>query len=247
MTEKIFLAGATGAVGTVLAPLLLEAGYAVYGSTRRRERAEALEAAGATPVVVDVFDAAALKSALARIAPSSVIHQLTDLPQSLDPMAMAEARVRNARLRSEGTRNLVDAALAAGCTRFVAQSIAWAYAPGHRPFKEADPLDVDAEGDRRTSVGGVVALEQCVLGATALNGTVLRYGELYGPRTSNPEPAGTSPVHVEAAAWAALLALQRSKRGIFNITDDNADVSSEKARRELDWDPAWRLSRSTAR
>jgi hypothetical protein len=167
MSEKVFVAGAAGAVGAALVPLLIEAGYAVYGSTRDARRADALRAQGVQPVVVDVFDAAALKAALAHIAPWAVIHQLTDLPKDLDPARMAEAGVRNARVRTEGTHNLVAAAQAAGVQRLVAQSIAWAYAPGPRPFTEAQPLDVHAEGARRVSVDGVVALEQSVLGAHA--------------------------------------------------------------------------------
>lgn len=244
MSEKtVFLAGATGAIGSALVPLLIGAGYAVHGSTRRAERAKALAALGVQPVVVDVFDAPALAAALKRIAPAAVIHQLTDLPRSLDPQAMAEAVVRNARIRTEGTRNLVAAALAADCKRMVAQSIAWAYAPGPQPWREDQALDLDAQGSRGTSVRGVAALEQSVLGASALQGTVLRYGQLYGPNTSKTQAEGTSPLHVEAAAWAALKALERSPGGIFNIAEDGAEVSSEKAKRELGWHAGLRLPR----
>ncbi|CAN7172584.1 NAD-dependent epimerase/dehydratase family protein [Variovorax sp. LjRoot290] len=243
MSEKtVFLAGATGAIGRALVPLLTGAGYTVHGSTRRVERAKALEARGVQPVVIDVFDAPALAAALKRIAPAAVIHQLTDLPGSLDPKAMAEAVVRNARIRTEGTRNLVAAALAAGCGRMIAQSIAWAYAPGPKPCREEQPLDLDAQGSLGISVRGVAALEQSVLGSAALKGTVLRYGQLYGPGTWRTAPEGTSPVHVEAAAWAALKALQRSPGGsIFNIAEDGPEVSSEMAKRELGWHAGLRL------
>lgn len=241
MSERIFLAGATGAIGSALIPLLREAGYEVHGSTRQPERAAALEAQGVKPVLVDVFDAAALKAALVRIAPHGVIHQLTDLPRGLDPARMAEATARNARVRTEGTRNLVEAARAAGVLRMVAQSIAWAYAPGPKPYAEAQPLDTEAEGARRVSVGGVVALEQAVLHAPGITGTVLRYGQLYGPGTGADEPKGASPVHVEAAAWAALLAWRHSAGGVFNIAEDNPEVDSGKARRLLGWTPSMRL------
>ncbi|QRF61306.1 NAD(P)-dependent oxidoreductase [Variovorax paradoxus] len=241
MSERIFLAGATGAIGSALIPLLREAGYEVHGSTRQPERAAALEAQGVKPVLVDVFDAAALKAALVRIAPHGVIHQLTDLPRGLDPARMAEATARNARVRTEGTRNLVEAARAAGAVRMVAQSIAWAYAPGPKPYTEAQPLDTEAEGARRVSVGGVVALEQAVLHAPGITGTVLRYGQLYGPGTGADEPKGASPVHVEAAAWAALLAWRHSAGGVFNIAEDNPEVDSGKARRLLGWTPSMRL------
>jgi len=235
MSEKVFLAGATGAVGVALVPMLIEAGYTVHGSTRRADRVGALEAMGVHPVVVDVFDAAALREALVRIAPWGVIHQLTDLPKDLDPARMADAAVLNARVRTEGTRNLVAAAQAAGAKRLVAQSIAWAYAPGPKPFTEAQPLDIGAEGARRVSVGGVAALEQSVMGAHGMTATVLRYGQLYGPNTSTETSKGPSPLHVEAAARAALLALQRSMGGIFNIAEDGNEVSSEKAKQALGW------------
>lgn len=237
---KIFLAGATGAIGSVLAPLLVDAGYTVYGTTRRPERAEALEAQEVRPVVVDVFDAPALASAVKRIAPGIVIHQLTDLPRDLDPARMAEAVVRNARVRSEGTRNLVAAALGAGCGRLIAQSLAWAYAPGPKPWREEQPLDITAADPHGITVRAVAALEALTLGTHGVAGTVLRYGRFYGPGTSTPTPRGASPVHVEAAAWAALLAVQRDARGIYNIAEDGPEVSSDKARRELGWHSALR-------
>lgn len=242
MGEKIFLAGASGAIGNALLPLLLDAGYCVYGSTRQQARADALKKRGAIPVVVDVFDAAALRTAMCDIAPSAVIHQLTDLPRQLDPQAMAEAVQRNARVRNTGTRNLVAAALAAGAARMIAQSIAWAYAPGEQPYVEESRLDLEAEGSRRISMDGVVALETQVLQTSGLSGTVLRYGQLYGPATSTMTAAGNSPVHVDAAAYAALLALQNGAAGIFNITEDNPVVSNAKARRVLGWDPGFRTS-----
>lgn len=241
MDQKVFLAGATGAIGTPLSALLLDAGFVVYGSTRRRDRAAALDAYGIVPVVVDVFDVGALAAAMQEIAPWAVIHQLTDLPRDLSPALMAEASIRNARLRDEGTRNLVTAAEAAGVERLVAQSIAWAYAPGPTPYVEDMPLDIEAVGTRAISVGGVVALERAVLGAKVSVATVLRYGQLYGPGTSTAVPTGVSPVHVEAAAAAAALALQYSKGGVFNVSDDSPQVSNAKAKRELGWDPSARL------
>jgi len=244
MAHKVFVAGATGAIGRALTPLLVEAGYEVFGGTRRAERAKLLEAAGVVPVVVDVFDANALRDALRLIAPHSVIHQLTDLPAGLDPARMAEAVQNNARIRDEGTRNLIAAAIAAGSNRLIAQSIAWAYRPGATPYDETAPLDVDAEGARGISVRGVAALERQVLEAAPLNSTVLRYGQIYGPGTGADAPKGSSPLHVEAAAYAALLALQQGVAGVYNIAQDDAEVSSAKAKRELRWRPSLRRGAS---
>ncbi|NUT77266.1 NAD(P)-dependent oxidoreductase [Pseudomonas sp. C1C7] len=237
MAESIFVAGATGVIGSVLVKLLLQAGYRVYGSTRREEQAQRLRSLGVSPVVVDVFDAQALEAQLLRIKPDCVVHQLTDLPRGLDPTQMAEAIARNARLRDQGTANLMAAARASGCERVVAQSIAWAYAEGPMPYAEEAALDLQAQGLRAISVGGVAALEHRVLNTPSVEGTVLRYGQLYGPGTGTDQPSGTSPLHVEAAAWAALLALRLHANGVFNIAEDNPQVSTEKARRMLGWTP----------
>ncbi|KFF84807.1 NAD-dependent epimerase/dehydratase family protein [Pseudomonas syringae] len=237
MSRKVFVAGASGVIGRALLKLLVAADYTVYGATRRAEKVKDIEATGATAVVVDVYDAERLNEELVRIQPWAVIHQLTDLPRGLSPELMAKAVENNARIRTEGTRNLVAAARAAGATRLIAQSIAWAYRPGDTPYLETYPLDVEAQGSRGISVGGVAALEKQVLSEPTLNGTVLRYGQLYGPDTGTDEPTGTSPVHVEAAARAALLALQTEQSGIFNITQDNPTVSNEKAKRILGWSP----------
>ena len=238
MSRKVFVAGASGVIGRALLKLLVAADYSVYGATRRAEKMKDIEATGATAVVVDVYDAERLNEELVRIQPWAVIHQLTDLPRGLSPELMAKAVENNARIRTEGTRNLVAAARAAGATRLIAQSIAWAYRPGDTPYLETCPLDVEAQGSRGISVGGVAALEKQVLSEPTLNGTVLRYGQLYGPDTGTDEPTGTSPVHVEAAARAALLALQTEQGGIFNITQDSSTVSNEKAKRILGWSPS---------
>ncbi|WP_440058537.1 NAD-dependent epimerase/dehydratase family protein [Pseudomonas fragariae (ex Marin et al. 2024)] len=238
MSRKVFVAGASGVIGRALLKLLVAADYSVYGATRRAEKVKDIEVTGATAVVVDVYDAERLNEELVRIQPWAVIHQLTDLPRGLSPELMAKAVENNARIRTEGTRNLVAAARAAGATRLIAQSIAWAYRPGDTPYLETSPLDVEAQGSRGISVGGVAALEQQVLSEPALNGTVLRYGQLYGPDTGTDEPTGTSPVHVQDAARAVLLALQKEQSGIFNITQDSPTVSNEKAKRILGWSPS---------
>ncbi len=248
MSETIFLAGAAGAIGAALTPLLVEAGYEVYGTTRRLDRTDGIRAAGAHPILVDVFDRETLADAIERIAPSIVIHQLTDLPPGLDPKAMGDAIARNARIRAEGTANLVAAARAAGSKHIVAQSIAWAYASGQAPYAESHPLDSEAQGARAITVNGVIALERSVLSFNESGGigTVLRYGNLYGPGTGRETAQGASPLHVDAAAWAALLAVQCARGGVFNIAEDGAEVTSEKAKRELGWRADMRFAQSPA-
>ncbi|MBM3489367.1 MAG: NAD(P)-dependent oxidoreductase [Alphaproteobacteria bacterium] len=241
MARGVFLAGAAGAVGRRLVPQLLGAGFQVTGSTRQPAKAEWLRGAGAAPVLVDVFDQAALHRAVAAARPEVVIHQLTDLPPALDPARMADAVAGNARLREAGTANLVAAALAAGARRFIAQSILWAYASGPEPHAEDDPLDRGAEGRRGVTVKGVVALEQAVLSAQPMQGIVLRYGAFWGPGTGFEAPSGTYPLHVDAAAQAALLAIDRGRPGLYNVVEDGGYASAAKAARELGWSPGFRL------
>lgn len=239
---SIFLAGASGAIGRRLTPILLQAGHAVYGTTRSEAKAEALRKLGADALVVDVFDAAAVSRAMELVQPEVVIHQLTDLPKDLDPNQMGAAVVRNARIREEGTRNLVTAAIAVGARRFVAQSIAWAYAPGPEPHAETDPLDAEAKENRGITVKGVIALEGLVTASPPLEGVVLRYGQLYGPGTHADRPSNSAPVHVDAAAYAALLAVDRGGPGAYNIAQPNGYITTDRARAELDWTHDFRLS-----
>jgi len=196
LKPRIFLAGATGAVGRPLASLLVGGGYEVFGTTRVAAKAQDLRKLGAHPVVVDVFDAAALRRAVIEAKPQIVIHQLTDLPPGLDPARLAEATVRNARIRIEGTKNLIAAALATGARRLIAQSIAW------------EPQGVSAEG--------VASLERQILQS---EGTVLRYGRLYGPGTGKDEPPAELPCHVDIAARAALTAVEEGGAGIVRVLD----------------------------
>jgi nucleoside-diphosphate-sugar epimerase len=242
--RRIFLAGAAGVIGRRLTPLLVANGHSVWGATRSPNNCEFLRKLGARPVVVDVFDAAALATAVVDAKPEIVIHQLTDLSVLLDPAKRSAALARNARIRDEGTRNLVAAARKAGARRLIAQSIAWAYAPGPRPHSEEHPLDTDAEGDRGVSVRGVASLERQVLAASPMEGLVLRYGRFYGPGSGTDTPPAPPSLHVDAAAHAALLAIDRGEPGAFNITDPSDEVSTNKAFAELDWraDPTWDAS-----
>ena len=239
---RIFLAGANGVIGRRLAPLLIAAGHAVTGTTRSAEKAAALKTIGAEPIVVDVFDADALRDAVLGARPQVVIHQLTDLPDVIDPAQMPDVLKRNSRLRIEGTANLIAAARAAGAGRLIAQSIAFAYAEGPEPHAESDPL-ASAEGDGPGAVTarGLRALEDAVLNTPGIDGIVLRYGRLYGPETWNT-PNARAPLHVDAAAHAALLAVTHGRPGVYNIAEDDGAVSIEKARQELNFDPGFRAA-----
>jgi nucleoside-diphosphate-sugar epimerase len=233
--SRIFLAGASGVIGRRLTPLLVAHGHSVFGATRSPGNTEFLRKLGARPVLVDVFDAEALATAVLDARPEFVIHQLTDLALVQDPTKRSSALARNARIRDEGTRNLVTAANKAGARRLIAQSIAWAYAPGPRPVREDHPLDLEAEGDRLVSVQGVASLERQVLGTSPMEGVVLRYGRLYGPGSGTDTPPGPPAVHVDAAAYAALLAVDYGEAGAFNIVDPNDEVLTDRAAAALGW------------
>jgi 2-alkyl-3-oxoalkanoate reductase len=211
----------------------------VTAMTRSVLRAAQLEAVGADPVVCDVFDADGVRAAMAEASPEAVIHQLTALPPRLD---WGDANLFDAhnRVRTEGTRILVDAALAAGAIRVVAQSIAFAYAPtGDRVKTEDAPLFTDAPPPLGSAVAAIVELEQLVTRTPGIEGLVLRYGMLYGPGTYHDRRGSTAAdiiaarvplvegatgmfswLHVEDAASAAVAALERGAPGIYNVVDD---------------------------
>ncbi|MHB8536210.1 MAG: NAD-dependent epimerase/dehydratase family protein [Sulfuricaulis sp.] len=236
--RRILVAGASGVIGRKLCRLLIHDGWSVVGTTRSVEKAPTLRDIGVEPAIVDVFDEALLLQIVRKAQPDTVIHQLTDLPPALDPAKMAEARVRNARIREIGTRNLVAAAQAAGVKRMVAQSIAFVYAPGPTPYREDAPLNLD-DPDFGLTARAVASLERQVLSGP-FEGIVLRYGKLYGPGTGFDRPPSGGPLHVDAAADAARLAVTRGKAGIYNIAEDDGAVSNNKAARLLGWHPGFR-------
>lgn len=237
---RVFLAGATGAIGRQLLPLLLADGHQVTGLTRSRQRAQALKAAGAEPAVADALDREAIRQAVLAARPDAVIHELTSIPPLPNPRTMERDFLLNDRLRTEGTRHLLAAAQEAGARRVVAQSIAFSYAPGPAGtvHVESDPLLTAEQADRsfRRSAQALRELEASVLGA---RGIVLRYGYFYGPGTSyEREGAMTrelrrrrmpivgdgggvwSFVHIEDAARATLAALHHDGPACFNVVDD---------------------------
>jgi nucleoside-diphosphate-sugar epimerase len=231
---KVFVAGAAGVIGRALVPMLVDAGHQVSGTTRSRERARRLEAQGAAAAVLDVFERDAVLHAVADMSPEVVIHQLTDLAGGFEP----EDLRRNERLRREGTRNLVDACLAAAVSRLVAQSGAWLYRDGALPHREDDPLPTPGDGPEDATLRGITVLENLVLGTSGLTGIALRYGFLYGAGTGVERDASPLPrVSVEGAARAALLAIERGTAGAYNIVDEDPAISTDRARRELGWQP----------
>lgn len=221
---KIFVAGSTGVVGRLLLPKLVQAGHEVFGMTRTEDK-DRIQAMGARAVVTDVFDRKRTMSVLAEVRPEVVIHQLTALSQR----DFAE----NSRIRVEGTRNLVDAALAVGVRRMVAQSISWAYEPGELPASEEVALDLHSPMPRKNLIDSVDVLERAV--AEIPHHVILRYGIFYGQGTfydhdgftaeeiRSQQVTATNEVtsflHVEDAAHAALLALDWPS-GPVNIVDD---------------------------
>ena len=239
MNRKLFVAGASGLIGRRLCRLLVNDGWSVIGTTRSPEKAQMLRDIGVEPVIVDVFNEPRLLEVVRHAEPEIVVHQLTDLPPALDPTKMAEALVRNARLRKIGTRNLVAAAVAAGVKRMVAQSLAFVYAPGPLPYREDAPLNLFDPGFGETA-RAVASLEQQVL-AAPLTGIVLRYGKLYGPGTGFDLPPSEGPLHVDDAADAARRALTRGETGVYNIAEDDGTVSIKKAADALGWVPGFRL------
>jgi nucleoside-diphosphate-sugar epimerase len=236
---KIFLAGAGGAIGRRLTPLLRAVGHTVVGTTRSADKADALRKLGAEPVVVDVFDVDALARAVVAAEPQAIIHQLTDLAFAPGTPQYEEGLARNARLRIEGTANLVAAARAASVKRMVAQSVAFAYAPAKGTRIETDPLNVGAEGVAGRSAEAVAALEQAVLGLA--EGIVLRFGYFYGPGTWSDTAERSPSIHIDAAARATMQAVTKGKPGIYNLAEDGDAVSSEKAKQDFDFDPLSRI------
>jgi nucleoside-diphosphate-sugar epimerase len=220
---------------------LRDAGHEVAGTTRSPDKVPTLRGLGIAPVVVDMFNAGALSEAVATARPDIVIHQVTDLPSAPGTPGYQAAQQANRRLRIEGTRNLVQAAKAARARRVIAQSIAFAYAPGDGARVESDLLDLAAEGIRQSTVQGIVALEREVLTTPDIGGVVLRYGYLYGPDTWYDAPPKPPSVHVDAAAQAGLLAVSRGA-GVYNIAEADGAVSSAKAARELGFDSAFRMA-----
>lgn len=236
---RVFVAGASGAIGRPLVRQLVAAGHEVTGMTRREESAEQIRRRGAKAAVCDVFDVPALERAVRDAEPDAVIHELTALPPRISPKR--EYLGATNRLRSEGTRNLIAAARAAGARRVIAKSVAFLYAPeGDRVKDEGAPLLSDAPGSFGEAVDALADLERQVTGLDEMEGIVLRYGWFYGPGTYLAHDGYQTEdvlkrrfpivgdgdgvfsfIHVEDAASATVAALEQAPPGVYNVVDDD--------------------------
>lgn len=238
---RIFVAGATGAIGQQLLPRLVSAGHEVTGMTRSESKQAMLRELGAVPVVADALDADQVADAVGRAKPDVIVHQLTAIG-ALDPRHFDRDFALTNRLRIEGTDHLLSAGRAVDVRQFVAQSYgAWPYVRTGGPVKsEEDPLDPTPAREMRATIAAIRHLEKAVLAADWTDGIVLRYGAFYGPGTSMA-PGGDqfeivrrrkfpligdgggvwSFVHIADAAEATVAAIERGHCGIYNVVDDD--------------------------
>jgi nucleoside-diphosphate-sugar epimerase len=235
---RIFVAGGTGAIGRPLVTRLVAAGHEVTVFSRSEGRVTALGLPDVVPAVGDAFDPDRVLRAVQAARPEVVINQLTNLPQSTNPLAIKRGFDRTCRLRAEVSGTLMAAARSAGARRVVAQSISFAYRAGPGVRTESDPLWTDARGQIGKLIRPVATLESATLRDATVEGVVLRYGSLYGPgtyfapdgmyaamlkRRMLPIPGDGRGifglVHVDDAAAATIAALEGPK-GIFNVVDD---------------------------
>ena len=238
---KVFVAGATGAVGKRLVPLLLASGHEVSAMTRSQEKADALRAAGATPAVADGLDQAAVTQAVMRAEPEVVIHQMTGLTGAKSFKRFDDEFALTNRLRTEGVDYLLEAARAVGSRRLIAQSFGnWNYErTGARAKSEEDALDPNPPANQRKSLEAIRHLERAVTEADGVDGLALRFGNFYGPGTGFAldgdlvrlvrkrklpivgDGGGIwSFVHVDDVATATIAAIEHGQSGIFNVADD---------------------------
>lgn len=245
---KVFVAGATGAIGRRLVPLLISNGHTVIGTTRTAGKVDALRAAGATAVLLDILDRAAVKRALTSAMPEVVVHQSTAIAAFKDFRKFDEEFALTNRLRTAGTDNLIAAMKELEIRRLLAQSYAgWPHArTGGLVKTEDEPLDENPPTGIRQTIQAILYLEKAVLHTEGIDGTVLRYGAFYGPGTSLGEggiqvegirrrlfpivgkgTGVTSFIHIDDAAAATVVAIDKGKRGLYNIVDDDPAPGSE--------------------
>jgi 2-alkyl-3-oxoalkanoate reductase len=245
---KVFVAGATGVLGRALVPQLVARGHDVVGMTRSASKGDLVRSLGARPAVVDALDPDAVAQAMASAEPEVIVHELTALSGKMSIRdARHPERFRGAimtnRLRTEATDHLLAAGGAVGARRFVAQSFgAFRFARAGGPvLTEDDPLDLDPSGVLQPGLEALLYLERTVTTIDWGDGLVVRYGGFYGPGTAislAPDAPMAAPirkrrfpivgdgggvwshVHIEDAAAATLVAVERGQPGIYNIVDD---------------------------
>ena len=246
---KVFVAGATGALGRPLVKQLVERGHEVTGMTRSESKTELLRELGARPAVADALDPDGVARAVAEADPDVIVHQLTAI-SDFNPRRMERDFAPTNELRTKGTDHLLAAGRAVGVKRFVAQSFApWPYArTGGMVKSEDDPLDTTPPAQVRTTIEAIKYLERAVTGADWTEGIALRYGGFYGPGTSiGLDPLGEqvemirerklpiagkgtgtwSFIHIEDAAAATVEAVEHGTRGVYNVVDDEPAPISE--------------------
>jgi nucleoside-diphosphate-sugar epimerase len=245
---KVFLAGATGALGQRLIPVLTARGHEVFGMTRSPEKSELLGELGAVPVVADGLQRAWVIEAVTRSEPDVVVHQMTGLSRMKGLRNFDKEFELTNRLRIDGTDHLLEAARRAGARRFVAQSFGnWDYErDGTGAKTEDDPFDPDPPANQRRSLEAIRYLEDAVLHAEGLEGIVLRYGNFYGPGTGFAADGEIVPmlrrrrfpivgdgagvwsfIHIDDAAHATAVAVEQGAGGVYNIADDEPAPVSE--------------------
>ena len=241
---KVFVAGATGAIGKQLVPMLVEGGHEVTGMTHSAAKTDLIRSLGARPAVADALDPEAVAQAVAESEPEVVVHELTAIDLSSFSRSIDKQFAETNRLRTEGLDHLLAAAKAASARRFIAQSYAgWPYKRVGGPVKsEEDPLDDNPPKPVRESMGAIRHLERAVTRAEGIEGIALRYGGFYGPGTSLAlDPPGEqtqmvrrrrfpivgngagvwSLVHIRDAAAATFAAIDQGEPGVYNIVDDD--------------------------
>jgi nucleoside-diphosphate-sugar epimerase len=240
---KVFLAGATGAIGQRLVPQLAAHGHEVIATTRSPDKTARLRSLGAEPVLLDGLNAHEVGEAVARAEPDVIVHEMTALAQMSSLRHFDRDFARTNELRTRGTDYLLGAAEVAGVRRFVAQSFTgWPNIREGGPIKdEQDPLDPDPPAAQSQTLAAIRYLERAVVDA-ALEGIVLRYGSLYGPGASDATVAAVrkrrmpivgsgagvwSWIHVDDAAAATVAAVEGGPVGIYNIVDDDPAPVSE--------------------
>jgi 2-alkyl-3-oxoalkanoate reductase len=245
---RIFIAGATGAVGRRIVPLLVARGHDVVAMTRSAAKSDQLSALGATPALADGLDREAVISAVREAKPEVVVHQMTALASAKSFKKFDHEFALTNRLRTEGLDHLIEGAQAAGARRLVAQSYGnWNYERTGAAVKtESDPLDPNPPANQRRSIEAIRYLENAVASADGLEGIALRFGNFYGPGTGFAldgdlvemvrkrrlpivgDGAGVwSFIHVDDVATATLASIDRGAPGVYNIADDEPAPVSE--------------------